>query len=51
MTGCGTESDRLQALSAGFDTHMTKPFDNGLVEELLGAPPLLTPPLKVAPRF
>ena len=35
MTGYGQESDRLQALSAGFDTHMTKPIDIELVERML----------------
>jgi CheY-like chemotaxis protein/HPt (histidine-containing phosphotransfer) domain-containing protein len=35
MTGYGQESDRLQALSAGFDTHMTKPVDIELVERML----------------
>jgi CheY-like chemotaxis protein len=37
MTGRATESDRLQALAAGFDAHMTKPFDNDRMEEMLGA--------------
>jgi PAS domain S-box-containing protein len=35
MTGYGQESDRLQALSAGFDAHMTKPVDIELVERIL----------------
>lgn len=35
LTGYGDESDRLQALSAGFDTHMTKPVDIELVERML----------------
>ena len=29
------ESDRLEALTAGFDAHMTKPFGIGVVERLL----------------
>jgi CheY-like chemotaxis protein len=36
MTGYERESDRLQALSAGFDLHMTKPVDIELVERMLG---------------
>ncbi len=35
MTGHGKASDRIQALSAGFDTHMTKPVDIELVERML----------------
>ncbi|MDP1859922.1 MAG: response regulator, partial [Gemmatimonadaceae bacterium] len=35
MTGYVQESDRLEALAAGFDTHMTKPFDIRVVEQLL----------------
>jgi CheY-like chemotaxis protein len=35
MTGYGQESDRLRALSGGFDTHLTKPFDIKLVEQML----------------
>jgi PAS domain S-box-containing protein len=35
MTGHGNESDSIQALSAGFDTHMTKPVDIELVERML----------------
>jgi len=35
MTGYGQESDRLRALSGGFDTHVTKPFDIEQVERLL----------------
>jgi len=35
MTGYEQESDRLEALSAGFDTHMTKPVDIELVERML----------------
>ena len=36
MTGYEQESDRLEALSAGFDLHMTKPVDIELVERMLG---------------
>ncbi len=35
MSGYGSESARLQALSAGFNTHMTKPIDMGLVDRML----------------
>jgi PAS domain S-box-containing protein len=37
MTGFGGQSDRLQALSSGFDTHMTKPVDIELVARMLKA--------------
>jgi PAS domain S-box-containing protein len=37
LTGYGRESDRLKALDAGFDTHMTKPVDIELVERMLAA--------------
>jgi len=48
LTGRGTESDRLQALSAGFDRHMIKPVDMELVERMLqdlprGADPVSSP--------
>jgi PAS domain S-box-containing protein len=35
MTGYELESDRLEALSAGFDTHMTKPVDIERVKWML----------------
>jgi CheY-like chemotaxis protein len=35
MTGNREESDRLRALSDGFDAHLTKPFDIKLVERML----------------
>ena len=34
-TGWGQEDDRQQALAAGFDTHLTKPFDPQLLSELI----------------
>jgi PAS domain S-box-containing protein len=37
MTGYGQESDRLRALAAGFDTHLTKPVDMDQVEQMLHA--------------
>ena len=37
MTGHGRETDRLRALAAGFDAHMTKPVDIELVERVLAA--------------
>ncbi|CAN5855623.1 hypothetical protein BH11MYX2_BH11MYX2_26700 [soil metagenome] len=39
MTGHGTESDRRQALVAGFDAHMTKPVDLDQVERMLATSP------------
>lgn len=35
MTGHGHERDRLAALAAGFDAHMTKPIDMARVETML----------------
>jgi len=35
MTGNGEEIDRLQAFSAGFDRHLTKPIEVGLVLRIL----------------
>jgi CheY-like chemotaxis protein len=35
MTGYGQDGDRLLALSAGFDAHMTKPVDIALLEQML----------------
>jgi CheY-like chemotaxis protein len=35
MTGHGQESARLQALSAGFDKHLTKPVSIEIVQKLL----------------
>jgi len=35
ITGHSNESDCLQALSAGFDVHMTKPVDIELLEQML----------------
>ena len=37
MTGYGEESDRQKALSAGFDTHVTKPVDVALLDQILAA--------------
>ena len=36
MTGSALESERLAALAAGFDTHMTRPIHIELIERLLG---------------
>ena len=38
MTGHGLENHRLQALSAGFDTHVTKPVDIERVVRILERP-------------
>ncbi len=35
MTGYAKESDRLRALSAGFDLHMSKPIELELVKRIL----------------
>ncbi|MDB5944722.1 MAG: putative histidine kinase, hybrid, partial [Ramlibacter sp.] len=35
LTGWGSESDRAQALDAGFDHHLTKPVDHLVLERLL----------------
>lgn len=36
LTGYERESDRVKALAAGFDIHMTKPVDMVLVQRILG---------------
>jgi PAS domain S-box-containing protein len=36
LTGYGQAEDRRRALDAGFDAHVTKPVDPGIVEDLLG---------------
>ena len=35
MTGHSNESDRLEALAAGFDSHVSKPVDLALLERIL----------------
>jgi PAS domain S-box-containing protein len=35
LTGWGQESDRQRAIDAGFDHHLTKPVDTGVLEALL----------------
>jgi CheY-like chemotaxis protein len=35
LTGWGAEADRRRAMDAGFDHHLTKPVDLGVLEELL----------------
>ena len=39
ITGYGQESDRTKSFEAGFDYHLTKPPDAGILETLLGSPP------------
>jgi CheY-like chemotaxis protein len=39
ITGWGQESDRSQALAAGFDHHLTKPVDPAQLLRLLAEPP------------
>ena len=38
LTGYGQDSDRQRSLEAGFDYHLTKPPDPGILESLLAAP-------------
>jgi CheY-like chemotaxis protein len=35
LSGYGTEEDRRKSLAAGFDDHLVKPLDPGLLPELL----------------
>jgi PAS domain S-box-containing protein len=35
LTGWGQESDRKRAIAAGFDHHLTKPVDTGVLEALI----------------
>jgi CheY-like chemotaxis protein len=39
LTGWGQESDRLKAMDAGFDRHLTKPVDPDTLEQLMGSAP------------
>jgi CheY-like chemotaxis protein len=36
VTGYGQAEDRRQALAAGFDLHVTKPVDPGMLDQMLG---------------
>ena len=38
LTGWGQESDRLKAMDAGFDRHLTKPVDPAALEQLMSSP-------------
>jgi CheY-like chemotaxis protein len=38
ITGWGQEEDRLESRNAGFDQHLTKPIDFGVLNQLLVAP-------------
>ena len=40
LTGYGQQSDRQRSLEAGFDYHLTKPPDPGLLESLIASPRL-----------
>lgn len=35
LTGWGTEQDRLKSQEAGFDVHLTKPVDFGVLQQVL----------------
>lgn len=39
VTGWGKQQDRARAFASGFDAHLTKPADPGLLERLLADPP------------
>jgi PAS domain S-box-containing protein len=43
LTGYGQESDRQRSFEAGFDYHITKPADPGVLEKLLASPGLRMP--------
>jgi len=40
ITAYGREEDRHRTRKAGFDAHVTKPIDMGLLESILGMPSL-----------
>ena len=42
MTGWGQEEDRRKSKEAGFNQHLVKPVDPGLLEELLASAPILS---------
>ena len=39
LTGWGQDEDRQRSLDAGFDTHLVKPVDHGLLMRLLASLP------------
>jgi CheY-like chemotaxis protein len=39
LTGYGGDAQRQASRDAGFDEHLTKPIDPGVLRRLLGAPP------------
>ncbi len=41
MTGWGQEEDKRKSKEAGFNQHLVKPVDPGLLEELLASAPIL----------
>jgi CheY-like chemotaxis protein len=41
MTGWGQEEDKRKSKEAGFDQHLVKPVDPGLLDELLESAPIL----------
>ncbi len=42
MTGWGQEEDKRKSKEAGFNQHLVKPVDPGLLEELLASAPILS---------
>ena len=39
LTGWGSDEDRSRSLHAGFDLHLTKPVEMGMVESVLAGTP------------
>jgi two-component system CheB/CheR fusion protein len=48
LTGYGQEDDRLRALRAGFDHHLTKPVDPQVIYDLLASPRARNPAVPTA---
>jgi CheY-like chemotaxis protein len=42
MTGWGQEEDKRKSKEAGFNQHLVKPVDPGLLDELLASAPILS---------
>jgi len=50
MTGFGTQEDRERALGAGFDAHLTKPVDPGILAPLIAGLDRRRPPVPLETR-